>query len=326
LTVARRFLSQAVALTAAPLARALTAKKPRLVMFHRFSQGASFRRMSMDDFEWHIRYLQRHYHIVSLREIVRCLRAREPLPQRAVGITFDDGHRDFLDLAYPLLVRLRVPATLYLVSDFVSQQLWLWSDAIHYLVRQAPAGRYQVAVGTEVIEAVIDDMATRDAAWERIADRCLPLSSRAREGAIATLAQELGVALPAVPSDDYAAMNWNDLRGIDPALVEVGAHTRTHPILSRCDSPEQESEISQCQATIENEMQRDVTAFCFPNGRREDFNDTTLDILRRSRFTSAAASYSGIISPDTHPFMLPRIGASGDRTNFRMRIDRIDQR
>lgn len=315
-----------VALTAAPLARALTAAKPRLVMFHRFSRGDSFRRMSLADFEWHIRYLQRHYRIVSLREVVRCLKAGEPLPHRAVAITFDDGHRDFLELAYPLLVQLRVPATLYLVSDFVSQRIWLWSDAIHYLVRQAPAGRYRITIGAEVIDAVIDDRATRDAVWERIADCCLPLSSSARREAIATLARELGVALPAVPSDDYAAMDWNDLRGLDPALVEVGAHTCTHPILAHCDSAEQESEISQCQRTIENEMQREVAAFCYPNGRREDFNDATLDILRRSRFTSAAVSYSGIIGSDTHPFMLPRIGASGDRTNFRMRIDGIYQR
>ena len=65
-------------------------------------------------------YLKTHnYRVVSLEELHEFLQLKRQLPRRAVVLTFDDGHRSFLEYAYPVLKDLRFPATLFVYTDYV---------------------------------------------------------------------------------------------------------------------------------------------------------------------------------------------------------------
>jgi peptidoglycan/xylan/chitin deacetylase (PgdA/CDA1 family) len=67
---------------------------------------------------------------VSLDEAVALLEGRDmPAGPPPVVVTFDDGTLDFVDHAVPVLARHRVPATLYLATDFVERQRTFPSDA-----------------------------------------------------------------------------------------------------------------------------------------------------------------------------------------------------
>jgi peptidoglycan/xylan/chitin deacetylase (PgdA/CDA1 family) len=315
-------LRRAITPALAPLARVLSRARARIAMFHRLAPAPAFRRISVESFEWRINHLRRHYAIVPLAELVRRLREGAPLG-RCVAITFDDGHRDFLECAYPVLEKHRVPVTVYLVSSFTDQRIWLWSDAIHWLVSNAREGRYRLDVGAQSLEVRLDGQESSNALWERLADHCLTMTAQARSVALARLAEQLGVRLPAQPAAAYAGMRWDELRTLDPNLVDFGAHTCSHPILSLCTQEEQRDEIEGCRARIEGELQRRIESFCYPNGQEGDFNADTLRILRRAGFTSAVASFSGLIGRQTDPLLLPRIGAGDEQLEFAARLDGV---
>lgn len=317
-------LRRAITPAFASFARVFSGARARIAMFHRLAPAARFRRLSIASFEWRINHLRRHYDVVSVAELVRRLREGAPLG-RCVAITFDDGHRDFLECAYPVLQKYRVPVTVYLVSSFTDQRIWLWSDAIHWLVSNAPAGRYRLEAGTQ-LDAQLDDRESRNALWGRLADHCLTMTAPAREVALTRFAEELGVRLPTQPVADYAGMRWDELRTLDPRLVDIGAHTRSHPILSLCTPAEQRDEIEGCRARIETELQRRVESFCYPNGQEGDFNADTLRILRHGGFTSAVASFSGLIGQRVDPLLLPRIGADDEQFEFAARMEGVGSR
>jgi peptidoglycan/xylan/chitin deacetylase (PgdA/CDA1 family) len=304
----------------APIARFLTANQARVAMFHRLSPLPAFRRIPIASFEQRIRYISENYNVVSLFELVRRLQGDESI-HKCVAITFDDGHKDFLDCAYEILKKYNVPVTVYLVSDFVNQRTWLWSDAIHWMVSVARAGNYRFQAESVMVDAQIDDQESRNVLWERLADRCLPMTVGDRAQTLDEIARELRVRLPSLPVREYASMTWDDLRSMDPTLVHFGAHPRSHPILSKCTFDEQFDEINQCRATIESELQRNIDAFCYPNGRYSDFNEVTMGILRQSGFRSAVTSEGGLIEADSNPFMLPRIGAGDNPSEFRAQLD-----
>src|SRR5262245_4257273 len=104
-------------------------------------------------------------------------------------------------------------------------------------------------------------------------------------------------------------MTWEDVRDLDPHLIEIGAHTCTHSILSRCSVTEQRREIMDCKRTIEERTQRAVTAFCYPNGESGDFTDDSVSIVREAGFTSAVTACAGMIETGSNPYRLPRIAA-----------------
>lgn len=317
-------LKHALLGAARPVARTLTAGCGRILMYHRFGRPGMFRRMPVDVFEAQIRYLSRHYRIVPLRELVASVR-NGGVKGGTVAITVDDGYEDFVQFAYPVLQKYRVPATIYLVSGFVARQLWLWFDAIHYLVCSAAPGQYRLDLGIVRTDATLGDAASRNQLWDRLADACLPLEPQVRSRVLNDLAAQLRVPLPTAPTSEYAAMSWEQARSLDPKIVELGAHTLSHPILSRCTREEQQHEIQSGRRMIEGEVQREVTNFCYPNGQPGDFNADTIELLRGMGFASAVVAHGSMIRAGADPFTLERLAAPDEMSEFRRLVDGITE-
>ena len=68
-----------------------------------------------------MRWLKRHgYHAITQRQLFDALVCGRPLPRRPILITFDDGYRDTLTQASPVLARLGMRATAYVISGRIS--------------------------------------------------------------------------------------------------------------------------------------------------------------------------------------------------------------
>jgi peptidoglycan/xylan/chitin deacetylase (PgdA/CDA1 family) len=78
-------------------------------------------------FERHCRFFRRHFRVVPLREIVEKLERGQRL-NRELAITFDDGYRDNFEVAAPVLARLGLPATFFVVSEFMGTNVVPWWD------------------------------------------------------------------------------------------------------------------------------------------------------------------------------------------------------
>ncbi len=69
------------------------------------------------------------YHVLDMDQVADCLAGRRPIPPRAVALTFDDGYRNFLTHALPVLARHGFPAIVYVVPELIGQRAhWLAAD------------------------------------------------------------------------------------------------------------------------------------------------------------------------------------------------------
>ncbi len=68
-------------------------------------------------FAEHLDYLQRHYKIISLSDYLEARNSGRSLGRYSVVLTFDDGFRNFLTVAAPLLAARKIPATVFLITD-----------------------------------------------------------------------------------------------------------------------------------------------------------------------------------------------------------------
>src|SRR5882724_2395539 len=90
--------------------RWLNRRNLRILMYHRFTTRAALERQCA--------HIREHYNPISLTRAAESLRGGNPLPERAVAITVDDGYRDFHDIAFPVFSAYQIPATVYVVTRF----------------------------------------------------------------------------------------------------------------------------------------------------------------------------------------------------------------
>jgi peptidoglycan/xylan/chitin deacetylase (PgdA/CDA1 family)/SAM-dependent methyltransferase len=95
-----------------------------VLMYHRVAEdgppGLAPFRVTPAQFEAQLRLLRRRgWHAISSAELRWFIAARQPVPGRPVLITFDDGTRDFLDLAWPILRANDFGAEVFVPTDLV---------------------------------------------------------------------------------------------------------------------------------------------------------------------------------------------------------------
>src|ERR1051325_449292 len=116
--------------------------KALILMYHRFATQESEAATSERAFERHLNYLTAHYRVVPLSQLADHRGRGRRLPPRLAAITIDDGYGDAYEIAYPLLRRYRVPAAVFVVTDFIERKSWLWTDKLKFLTPRASVGGF----------------------------------------------------------------------------------------------------------------------------------------------------------------------------------------
>jgi peptidoglycan/xylan/chitin deacetylase (PgdA/CDA1 family) len=283
-------------------ARWMNRKGLRILMYHRFTEREPLARQCA--------HIRAHYSPISLSQAADWLMHGGRLPENAVAITVDDGYRDFYQVAYPVLREYGIPATVYLVSDFLDRTLWLWVDQVRYVFLHGEARSFQMEIAGEApLSFELGTRQTRTRAARAVTEAAKKISNAERLRLIERLPEQLGVRLPQEAPAEYEALHWDEVREMAAAGIDFGAHTRTHPILSRlAGEREVAGEIEGSKRQIERQIGRIVEHFCYPNGSREDVGPEAVEAARAAGFRTAVMTESGLNYVGGDPFRLLRIG------------------
>lgn len=279
----------------------------RILMYHRFPADSPGMQESLAR---QCKYIIQNYTVVSLNDIGRSLQNGEPLPPNALAVTVDDGYRDFIDV-HPIFRAYNIPVTVFLVSGFLDQKLWLWWDQLAYLLNNSRLKLLQVQFSPDSPPASfkLETPEQRQAACTVLIELIKQQGNEARRDFFRKLPGLLELDIPASPPEQAAALHWTEARKLMKEGVDFGAHTVTHPILSRILDPlELAQEIEQSKRRIEEELQRPVLHFAYPYGYMRDFNGDTVKLLGRSHFQTAVTTKKGVNDRHTDPFFLKRYG------------------
>lgn len=229
-------------------------------------------------------------------------------------LTFDDGYRDNLEHAWPILRRNRVPWTVYVVPDYLdgSGRLW-WIE-----LERAIAGRDQIALtlGREEITLPVGTIAQKQAAYRLIERRWREASPAAQSAGLISLAG-LSNDAPEELTRSLCA-NWDEIAKLarDP-LVTIGAHTMSHPVLSRLPEEGALFEMQMSRTAIETRLGRAVPHLAYPHGDRVAVGDREHRLAAAAGFETAVTTRPGHVQrwQADAPHALPRISLNGLHQN-----------
>jgi peptidoglycan/xylan/chitin deacetylase (PgdA/CDA1 family) len=262
-------------------------------------------------FERVIRRLRRsRVDLVSLDEMHRRMTAGD-FPRRFVCVTFDDGYRDNVDFAYPVLKRYEVPFAIYVATSFADRVGELWWLALEAVIAQ----NERIGLRLDGRDRWFDCRSVSDkrAVYDYTYGYLRRLSS---ETELRRIVREL----TARHRDDMAAfcsklcMDWNELATLaaDP-LVTIGAHTVNHPILTKLDAKAVRAELENSRNVIEAALGTRPQHLAYPVGDRSAAGPREFQIAADLGFRTAVTTRPGVIfrRHAEHLTALPRISLNG---------------
>ena len=263
-------------------------------------------------FRMHLQYLSSNFKIIPLDKMVQKIIDNENLSS-CCAITFDDGWRDNYQYAFPLLKKKRIPATIFLTTNYISTDKWFWPEEVAWCLSMITSERYDVRMlppelgelilqndnisckGTELVDKIIEDIKLLPHVLrETICYACSELRRNKQK------------------ASKRLMLNWEEIKEMKQSgLITFGTHTASHCLLDQVPVDQIRHELTDSLAVIEKEVESN-NFFAYPNG---SFNEKVLTEIKNAGIKAAVTTHRGKVTRHTNILTLPRVALHEDISN-----------
>jgi peptidoglycan/xylan/chitin deacetylase (PgdA/CDA1 family) len=275
-------------------------------------------------FRSQLRYFDRHYHFVSIEDVVASVEEGRPLPERPLLLTFDDGYSDHYTHAFPILREFGARGAFYPTAAAVMEHRVLDANKIHFILASVPDCQVLVdAIEDAVAAAPGPPQDYRGRYWvgnrfdsapvlycKQLLQHALPEPLRRRT------VDELFARFVTRDEAGFAAglyLGVPELQEMLAAGMHVGGHGGRHAWLDRLTPEEQRQDLDASLRLLRAVWSGDDNhcfTFCYPYGA---YNDATLELLRVRNCRAGLTVRPELARPDRERMLeLPRL----DTTDF----------
>ena len=291
-----------------------------ILCYHRVAEGVEdpfYLCVSPDHFAAHLEEISRAREPSTLADV--SVPSRRP----RVVVTFDDGYRDNLANALPIAEAKGVPITVFVTSGILGNHHGLWWDRLGTLLRSRPpqVREIDLPAGGRSIRLPVGSSGIRED-LDTVRRHLLPPRVTEIERALDSVSEQWQVGSD--PPPDAGTLTREDLLQLAASdTVTIGAHTVDHVRLRGRPAREQQDTISGSKTELEQSIGRAVPHFAYPFGRRDDFDDRSVDAVRSAEFDTACTTIPGTARSSTDPYRLPRrLVMDWGRPRFRAQLQR----
>jgi peptidoglycan/xylan/chitin deacetylase (PgdA/CDA1 family) len=255
--------------------------------------------------------------LVSLDDMLARLESGVPGGRRFACLTFDDGYRDNLDYAWPILKRHGVPFGLYVAANFPEGLGELWWVALERVV----AGNDAVTLVRDGAERRFE---TRRPAEKEAAHAAIYwwLRGRPTEDALRDAVRDLcrrhGVDIGGLPRE--LCMTWQELASLaaEP-LCTIGAHTVDHVLLGKVSEATARTEMLDGAEIIEQRLGLRPRHLSYPVGDASAAGPREFRLAAELGFATGVTTRPGVLFAEhaLQPTALPRISLNGEFQRLR---------
>ena len=321
------------------------AAKAVILMYHRVAEVERDPwqiSVTPENFAHHLEVLRNSFHPLSLAQLDA---AKEEIPPRAVVVTFDDGYRDNLEQAKPLLEKYQIPATFFIATGYLGKQREFWWDELEAILLnvgtlptqldlQVNDNTYSWQLGEAANYSATQQQSDRSilpwlaqpdsrlyffySVWQQL--RRLSVSER-------NLAMEQIIAWANVdisPRQDNLPLTPEEVKTLAAGnSIEIGAHTVTHPFLAERSPSIQNQEIAASKTYLEQLLNTPITSFSYPFG---NYAPETVAIVQKLGFSRACTTAEDSVWRMSDRFELPRCQVCNwEKVEFKRRLNKFFQ-
>ncbi|MDQ2724158.1 MAG: polysaccharide deacetylase family protein [Actinomycetota bacterium] len=234
-----------------------------------------------------LEFLARFANVVSLIDAVEALEGGRSVPPRAVALTFDDGYRDNLDIAAPLLHHYGLTATFFLAPELLGGASPWWEE-----LAWAMSHSRRTRVSWQGRALVLGDASSREESYGVVIREVKRVDEVERRCVVSALVAQLD---PEDPAGEHRSliMGWDEAQELHRQGFTIGSHSLRHSILARETAAAQFQDLLESRQALQDALGCPADLLAYPNGEIEDFDDTTIGAARQAGYRAAVTTIGG---------------------------------
>jgi peptidoglycan/xylan/chitin deacetylase (PgdA/CDA1 family) len=248
-----------------------------------------------------LKVLKKKYKFISLEHAVDMLTGSKPIESHCMVLTFDDGYRNNLTHALPILLKYEVPATIFLSTGHITRREPFWYDRMDYAIQHLRQD-CAIRLDSKVIQFFRKDRKALAAAFKelRYALKDNPDNYANTLKKINKIVAELEDQAEKKLTDIFeidpwtALMTWEEVKKAAQNNVTFGSHTVDHVLLGKLEENIIREQLIMSKQSIENHTRTPCLSLCYPSG---SFSSQAIDIAKQCGYTSAVTTMNGLNHP-----------------------------
>jgi peptidoglycan/xylan/chitin deacetylase (PgdA/CDA1 family) len=301
---------------------------PAVVTYHGvFPSGYQLRNTALDgnliradSLRQQLRFLKKHYNVISPQDFLRWLEREIQLPPRSILLTCDDALRNTLTEMLPVLQELSLSCLFFATGASTGDSpSMLWYEELYLMLLEAaePLNLRLPEAGITIDSIPKNERHSR---WWSLVETLSPFDWDSRRGLLDQIRQQLKLS-----------ENWRERFIEDPSLaarflildrrallqmaaagMSIGAHTLSHPVLARMSGEAARREISESRTLLEDALGQAVWAFAYPFGDSATVTKRELQLAEQAGFRCAFMNVGGGFGSRIDRFAIPRVHVTAD--------------
>lgn len=263
--------------------------------------------LSVRQFDRRIAFLSKHYQFLSLDEYACLYRERRKPPFPGLILTFDDGHSNLYSEVFPILKKYKIPAAVFLTTGCIGNHNVMINDQLIYMLSATSMGSFRIPELSPKLYYTRTG-SERLATFEEISSQLKKIPNYQKTQIIEKMRSIFRISIDDI-NKAIQMLTWQEIKEMhESGLVLFGAHTETHPILTKIPLDQAIKEIQYPKKLIEQHIGREIRYFAYPNGSVDDYDQTIIEIIRQSGYDLAFTT-NGFTGLTTYnPYEIPRYG------------------
>jgi len=270
-------------------------------------ENYSKKHLPMAEFRAQMSYLKEHCHPLSIHEVCRLKLAGEPYPPLSVVVSFDDGFRNNLTVAAPILEELKIPAVFYICAGMINTSLMFWVDMVEDCINLTEKPRLQIRLD-KPREFPLGTHDERVAALKEVKKYCKVSKKPEKDRIVREVSEETEVVPSVEHAENYRTMTWEEVKVLhNHPLFTIGGHSLYHDILASLTTEELERDIKTSLALLEYHLGLKITRFSYPEGQAHHYTPEVINILKKNGIVCSPSAIWGLNNREEDLFHLKRI-------------------
>jgi peptidoglycan/xylan/chitin deacetylase (PgdA/CDA1 family) len=271
--------------------------------------------ISAEMFRRQLRLLKAKYAVISPGNMLAWCEKRSELPARAVLLTCDDGLLNNLTTMLPVLQEEKLSCLFFVTGGSTEEdRSMLWYEELFLMFLQAPAGRFDISSNEINICGDLGVREQRRALWWNAVKRLSQVDAEGRKAFIgaARIRFRLEDSWQPVPaglafSQRFHLLNRTELQQVASAGMTIGAHTMSHPMLSKAPAELAWAEIMESRGRLQSVVGKAVWAFAYPFGDAQSVTPKVIAMTKDAGYQAAFLNFGGGLGAELPLHALPRI-------------------